>query len=87
MGLDLPALGIPPERELLQRYAQATGRDPHGQFTFFAAFSLFRMAAIQQGVYARSLQGNASSPWAHRFGESWRLFATQALETAHGVPP
>jgi aminoglycoside phosphotransferase (APT) family kinase protein len=87
MGLDLPALGIPPERELLQRYAQATGRDPHGQFTFFAAFSLFRMAAIQQGVHARALQGNASSPWAHRFGESWKLFAAQALATAHGVPP
>ncbi len=83
-GLDLEALGIPPERELVERYAAATGRDPHGQFRFFAAFSLFRMAAIQQGVYARSLKGNASSAYAHRFGESWKLFAGRGLDVAMG---
>jgi aminoglycoside phosphotransferase (APT) family kinase protein len=82
MGLDLDAHGLPPESELLDRYAKLTGRDPHGQFRFFAAFSLFRMAAIQQGVYARSLQGNASSAYAHKFGESWKLFARMGLGAA-----
>jgi aminoglycoside phosphotransferase (APT) family kinase protein len=87
MGLDLAALGLPVEGALLERYATLTGIDPSGQFRFFAAFSLFRMAAIQQGVYARSLQGNASSPFASRFKDSWKLFAGQALETARGALP
>jgi hypothetical protein len=43
------------------------------------AFSLFRTAAIQQGVYARALKGNASSTTAHRFGESYRLVAEAGL--------
>jgi hypothetical protein len=39
------------------------------------AFSLFRTAAIQQGIHARALQGNASSETAHLFG---KMFATVA---------
>jgi hypothetical protein len=43
-------------------------------------FSLFRLAAIVQGVYKRGLQGNASSPEAITFGEQCRQLSTAAWE-------
>ncbi len=59
-GLDLRALGIPGEDELVSIYCHRAGRDTVPDLTFFIALSFFRYAAIAQGVYARSLQGNAS---------------------------
>jgi len=41
------------------------------------AFSLFRTAAIQQGIYARALKGNASSETAHLFGKTFAYVAEQ----------
>lgn len=67
--------GIPDEAEYLAAYARRSGHDPRPNWRFFMAFSLFRVAAIQQGVYARSLQGNASSNIAQLFGESYRMVA------------
>lgn len=75
LGADLKSLGIPDEDTYLETYAQRTGFDPRPHWRFYMAFSLFRTAAIQQGVYARSLRGNASSNTAHLFGESYRLVA------------
>lgn len=75
VGADIQALGIPSEESYLGAYAGRTGRDPRPNWDFYMAFSLFRTAAIQQGVYARALQGNASSPTAQAFGESYRLVA------------
>lgn len=75
VGADIGALGIPSEESYLAAYAQRTGRDPRTHWNFYMAFSLFRTAAIQQGVYARALQGNAASPAARAFGESYRLVA------------
>ena len=57
-GLDLSTLGIPPESEYIAAYCSRTGRDGIPNWSFFLAFSLFRMAAILQGVYSRALQGN-----------------------------
>ncbi|TAK55276.1 MAG: phosphotransferase family protein [Gammaproteobacteria bacterium] len=75
VGLDLEAIGIPPEHEYVAAYARRTGRDAVPDWRYFLAFSLFRIAAIQQGVYARALQGNAASATARRFGDSYRLAA------------
>ena len=77
VGVDIGALGIPSESEYLQAYARRTGRDPVTDWRFFMAFSLFRTAAIQQGVYARSRQGNASSARAELFGTSYVMVAEQ----------
>lgn len=82
IGADLPALGIPSEADYVARYGRRTGRDPAPLWRFAMAFSLFRTAAIQQGVYARSLQGNASSDTAARFGESCKRVARAGLEVA-----
>lgn len=75
VGADLGALAIPSEESYLEAYARRTGRDPRPRWGFYMAFSLFRTAAIQQGVYARALQAPAGSPSALAFGESYRLVA------------
>lgn len=77
-GVDIAALGIPSEAEYVAAYARRTGRDPGAAFTFFLAFSLFRIAAIQQGVYARALQGNASSERAAKFGAAFAMTVERA---------
>ncbi|MBW2422251.1 MAG: phosphotransferase, partial [Deltaproteobacteria bacterium] len=68
-GADIEALGIPSEADYVAAYCRRTGRDTIREWRFFLVFSLFRTAAIIQGVYARALQGNASSAKAHLFGD------------------
>ena len=83
IGADLVELGIPDEDAYLENYAERSGRDPRPHWKFYMAFSLFRTAAIQHGVYARALQGNASSPIAHLFGESYKVVADAGLRLTH----
>ncbi len=79
--VDLAALGIPDERAYVAGYVRRTGRDPGADWPFYLAFSFFRYAAIVQGVYARALQGNASSATGEQLGRmaprlaaiGWRL--------------
>lgn len=75
VGQDLEELGIPDEAEFLQAYCQRTGRSGIPRWNFYLAFSLFRIAAILQGVYARALQGNASSGNALEVGRRAGLLA------------
>jgi aminoglycoside phosphotransferase (APT) family kinase protein len=51
-----PAGGFPRYDELLERYAQRTGRDLSG-IDYYVAFSCWRLAVISEGVYARYLHG------------------------------
>ena len=67
-GMDLAAFGIPTQDDYLAAYARRTGRKDVPFFDFFLAFSLFRLAAIVQGVYKRGLDGNASSETATKYG-------------------
>ncbi len=69
VGLDLKEQNIPDEETFLRIYCERVGRDGVPHWYFFLAFSLFRIAAILQGVYARALQGNASSADALKVGE------------------
>lgn len=48
--------GFPYYRELVDRYAQKTGRDV-SQIDYYRAFSSYRLAVIAEGVYARYLNG------------------------------
>ncbi len=72
---DLKAFGIPTEDEYLAAYAQRTGRGRIEHWDFYLAFSLFRLAAIVQGVYKRGLDGNASSETAKSYGDRARVLA------------
>ncbi len=85
-GLDLKAFGIPAEPEYLAAYARRTGRRTIEHWDFYLAFSLFRLAAIVQGVYKRGLDGNASSTTATKYGNralamadlAWSLVKSRA---------
>jgi aminoglycoside phosphotransferase (APT) family kinase protein len=80
-GIDRKAYGIPTEVEYVERYCRRTGTEVIGNWPFYLAFSFFRLAAILQGVYKRSLDGNASNPErARRMGEAVPMMAGMALE-------
>lgn len=59
-GLDLPANGLPDEAGFVAAYCRHAGLDRIEGWTFYLAFSLFRLTAILQGIHARALQGNAA---------------------------
>lgn len=61
-GLDPSTPGIPSEEDYVAAYCRHAGRGEIENWTFYLVLSLFRLAAIIQGVYFRGLQGNASSP-------------------------
>ena len=84
LGLDLKTLGIPREEELLATYGAATGRSGINDWTFYLVFSLFRLIAILQGVYARALQGNASSANAISVAGRRRVLARIAADMIAG---
>jgi aminoglycoside phosphotransferase (APT) family kinase protein len=68
--LDRDALGIPEEAAYVARYCERAGLPGIAHWTFYVAFSFFRLAAILQGVKRRALAGNASNPErAHLMGE------------------
>lgn len=75
LGVDFEATGIPTEEAFVARYCELTGRDGIEDFAYYKAFSLFRLAGIAQGVYKRSLQGNASSETASMFGAAVPLLS------------
>ncbi len=68
LGVDFEATGIPDEDAFVAAYCEATGRERPADWSWYKAFSLFRLAAIAQGVFARSQQGNASSDDAAMYG-------------------
>ena len=61
-GVDRAALGIPSEAEYVARYCRRMGLSEVPHWPFLLAFNFFRIAAIVQGVYKRTLDGNASNP-------------------------
>lgn len=54
---DLTKLGIPTAEEYFRMYCLHMGIPPTENWNFYMAFSFFRIAAILQGVYKRSLTG------------------------------
>ena len=72
--------GLPDEASYVAEYCRHTGRDGVPDWNFYLAFSMFRLASILQGVYARALQGNAASTYALERGAAARLIADRAWE-------
>lgn len=63
-GVALAPLGIPEEPGYVAMYAENTGRRADAilaHWPFYMAFNMFRLAAIQQGVAKRALDGNAAN--------------------------
>ena len=75
-GLDVASLGIPTESDYIRLYCERTGlATPEalkGDWNFYMAYNLFRIAAILQGIAKRVEAGTASS--------------AQAVSSAAGAP-
>ena len=90
-GLDLDALGIPGERDYVRRYCErvsaATGRaldadTVMGDWDFYLAYNLFRLASICQGIAKRVVDGMAASAEARATGARTRPLAEMAWQFA-----
>jgi aminoglycoside phosphotransferase (APT) family kinase protein len=82
----LTDLGIPSQAEMFEIYAEASGRPALKDWSFHLAFTLFRIAAINQGVYKRGLDGNASSDRYVEAYPSIQRYAARAWSIANGGP-
>ena len=69
-GVDRASLGIPTDEEYIARYCERTGRDGIENWNFYLVFSLFRLAAILQGIVKRAQIGTASSAEADSEGDA-----------------
>ncbi|WP_108676398.1 phosphotransferase family protein [Acuticoccus yangtzensis] len=83
-GADLAALSIPSEADYVARYAEASGFDPRADWTFFLALSMFRIAAIVQGIAKRALDGTAANADAAEVGAKCRPIAERACRIIDG---
>lgn len=60
-GKDLQQLGIPDEATFVAQYCERMGIEKIDNWSFYLSFSVYRLAAILQGVAKRGREGNASS--------------------------
>lgn len=67
-GVDLAGTGIPTEDDYINLWCQRTGRERPENFDFYIILSMFRIAAILQGIARRALDGTASDPKAAEMG-------------------
>jgi len=86
LGCDLQSLGIPSEATFLEIYAARRGLAAVPDHRFFVTLALFRLAAILQGVYRRSMDGNAASTEALDRGRIADVLLDQAAGLA-GLRP
>ncbi|MDP6183409.1 MAG: phosphotransferase family protein [Gammaproteobacteria bacterium] len=82
VGLDLPALGIPTEQQYTERYCELTGRDGIPNMDYYRAYTVWRIAAIYQGIIKRAEEGTAASSEAPTEADFVRTFAATAMEYA-----
>ncbi len=84
--LDRAALGLPEEAAYVAAYLDRRGLPPVGNWPFYLAFSLFRIAAILQGVVRRAEDGNASNPeTAVKYAWAIPVLAEMATEIIEGA--
>ena len=79
-GIDRQALGLPSEEDYVALYCQRMGLENIPNWNFYVVFSMFRFAAILQGVAKRAQEGNASSDKASRMGLLVKPLAKMAVE-------
>ncbi|MEO8038300.1 MAG: phosphotransferase [Betaproteobacteria bacterium] len=74
-GFDFAGLGIPDEAEYVATYCRRTGRTAIPNWDFYAAYNMFRLAGILQGIMGRVVAGTASSAHAIQQGKRARPMA------------
>ena len=83
-GLDLAALGLANEDDMLALYCRVTGRAVIADWKFFLGFAMFRSAAIAEGVYARALAGNAADARGIAMHGVAKVMAQSGWDTVRG---
>ena len=78
-GINLQKLGIPSEVDYVSNYCSKMGINSIPNWSFYLAFGFFRLAGIAQGVYKRSIQGNASADNAKELGAAVPILGKIAL--------
>jgi aminoglycoside phosphotransferase (APT) family kinase protein len=78
-GVDATVLGIPSEAEYVAMYCKRMGIAEIDNWSFYLAFSFFRLAAIAQGVVKRAVDGNASSKNASKISHLVPILAEMGL--------
>jgi aminoglycoside phosphotransferase (APT) family kinase protein len=84
-GVDLAGLAIPVEGEYVEMYFEAVGRTRPREWDYYIVFSMFRLAAIMQGILKRALDGTASSQEAMKVGELSRTLAALGWDLAQKI--
>jgi aminoglycoside phosphotransferase (APT) family kinase protein len=86
-GRDFAALRIPTEREYVERYGMRTGRDciDPRDWEFCVVFSMFRLAAIMQGIAKRVLTGTSAGAGAADVGRRARAIADIAWRQVESI--
>jgi aminoglycoside phosphotransferase (APT) family kinase protein len=84
-GIDFAASGIPDEAAYVTLYCRRTGREAIADLDFYMVYSLFRIAAICQGIAKRALDGTAASADAAAQGAIARPLAEQAWALAQSL--
>src|SRR6516162_7063614 len=67
-GVDFTASGIPTETEYVATYCARAGCGRTADWEFYIVYSLFRLAAIMQGIAKRAIDGTAASREAVELG-------------------
>ncbi len=83
-GIDLNLYGIPTEEEYITKYCELTNRKAIDQITFYKAYTLWRVAAIYQGILKRVEDGTAASSDANTNIEIIVKFANSAWDFVKG---
>ena len=76
--VDRVSLGIPSDEEYVARYCERRGLTGIPDWNFYLVFSLFRLAAIVQGMLKRAIDGNASNQKAFQYGAMAPWLAARA---------
>lgn len=84
--LNFRDLGIPEQRELIERYAKARGLDDVPHWDYFVVLSIFRLASILAGVYRRALDGNAADTRAKEADTIFRMLAEEGQKIIQSLP-
>ncbi|XP_072456539.1 acyl-CoA dehydrogenase family member 10 isoform X2 [Notamacropus eugenii] len=92
--LDITQLGIPTAEEYFKMYCHQMEIPAAENWNFYMAFSFFRIAAILQGVYKRSLKGQSSSASAEQSGKlvefmsnlAWDFAVKEGFRIFKGMP-
>ena len=78
-------LGIHTEKEYVDLYLSRTNMELESEWDFYIIFSLFKVAAISQGILGRVRDGTAASDFAVEMGKRAKSFADLGWEKAKRI--